>query len=119
MTEQEPTSAADGADGAAQETIEIVDHPEAERYEVHVNGALAGYAEYMRGPGQISFTHTVVDKAFGGRGLAARLAQKSLDEARANGLEVLPFCPFYRDWIQKHPEYAAMVPANRRAEFNL
>ncbi|HWG23454.1 GNAT family N-acetyltransferase [Actinospica sp.] len=103
----------------SEETIEVVDHPEAERYEAHVNGVLAGRAEYLRGAGQISFTHTEVDPAFGGRGLAGRLAQKALDDAKASGLEVLPFCPFFRDWIQKHPDYAALVPANRRAEFGL
>ena len=103
----------------AAETIEVVDHPEAEQYQVKVDGALAGRAEYVRGPGQISFTHTEVDPAFGGRGLAGKLAQKALDDARASGLEVLPFCPFFRDWIGKHPDYAALVPANRRAEFGL
>jgi hypothetical protein len=104
---------------SAEETIEVVDHPDAERYEVKVNGVLAGHAEYVRGPGQISFTHTEVDKAFGGRGLAGRLAQKALDDSRANGLSVLPFCPFFREWIGKHPDYADLVPENRRAEFGL
>ena len=102
-----------------QETIEVVDHPEAERYEIHVNGVLAGRTEYVRGPGQIAFTHTEVDQAYGGRGLAARLAQKSLDDARSSGLEVLPFCPYFRSWMQQHPEYASLVPANRRSEFEL
>jgi hypothetical protein len=101
------------------ETIEVSDHPEAERYEVHVDGALAGFAEYQRGPEQISFTHTEVDTAFGGRGLAGQLARESLDEARAAGLSVLPYCPFYRSWIKKHPDYLDLVPEARRAEFDL
>jgi predicted GNAT family acetyltransferase len=101
------------------ETIEVTDHPEAGRYEVHVDGALAGFAEYQRTPGRITFTHTEVDSAFGGRGLAGSLARVSLDEAREAGLEVLPFCPFYRSWIQKHPDYRDLVPADRRAEFDL
>ena len=101
------------------ETIEVADHPEAERYEVRVDGALAGFAEYQRGPGQISFTHTEVDAAFGGRGLAGRLARHSLDEAREAGLAVLPYCPFYRSWIKKHPDYLGLVPEDRRADFDL
>ena len=111
MSEQETREAA--------ETIEVTDHPEAQRYEVRVDGALAGFAEYQRVPGRITFTHTEVDRAFGGRGLAGRLAKYSLDEARAAGLEVLPFCPFYRGWIQKHPDYRDLVPEDRRAEFDL
>lgn len=101
------------------ETIEVVDHPEAERYEVKVNGVVAGRAEYVRGPGQISFTHTEVDPAYGGRGLAGKLAQQALDDAKASGLEVLPFCPYFRSFIEKHPDYAGLVPANRRADFGL
>lgn len=101
------------------ETIEVTDNPEAERYEVHVDGKLAGFAEYRREPDRITFTHTEVDSAYGGRGLAGRLAQFSLDEAREAGLEVLPYCPFYRGWIQKHPAYRDLVPEDRRAEFDL
>ena len=116
MSDQHPTPASGAPD---EESVEVVDHPEAERYEVRVDGVLAGFARYQRGPGQISFTHTEIDDAFGGRGLAGRLARKSLDDALASGLSVLPFCPFYLGWIQKHPDYAGLVPENRRAEFGL
>ena len=115
MSEQDGTP----TEGAGAETVEIADHPESERYEVHIDGALAGFADYQRGPGQIAFTHTEIDSAFGGRGLAGQLARKSLDDARASGLTVLPFCPFYRGWIAKHPDYIELVPQARRAEFDL
>ncbi|MBR7836428.1 N-acetyltransferase [Actinospica durhamensis] len=98
---------------------EVADHPESNRYEVHVDGALAGFADYQRGPGQIAFTHTEVDSAFSGRGLAGRLARKALDDAKAAGNEVLPFCPFFRGFIAKHPEYLELVPVDRRSEFDL
>jgi uncharacterized protein len=110
---------ADGSGTTPAETVEVTDHPESQRYEVRVDGALAGFAEYQRVPGQISFTHTEVDGAFGGRGLAGRLARASLDEAREAGLAVLPYCPFYRGWIKKHPDYLGLVPSDRRAEFDL
>ena len=116
MSEQQSTPAGGQAHG---ENIEVGDHPEAERYEIRVDGALAGFAQYQRGPGQIAFTHTEINDAFGGRGLAGRLARKSLDDARASGVTVLPFCPFYRGWIQKHPDYVELVPEDRRAEFDL
>jgi predicted GNAT family acetyltransferase len=116
MTEQQATP----ADGTPPEqNVEVSDHPEAERYEIRVDGRLAGFADYQRGPGQIAFTHTEIDDAYGGRGLAGRLARKSLDDALASGQSVLPFCPFYRGWIQKHPDYLELVPADRRAEFDL
>jgi hypothetical protein len=32
---------------------------------------------------------------------------------------VLPFCPFIRGYIQRHPAYLDLVPGDRRAEFQL
>lgn len=43
----------------------------------------------------------------------------ALDDARERGLAVLPFCPFVRAHIQRHREYADLVPAARRGEFDL
>ena len=67
----------------------------------------------------ISLIHTEVDPAFEGRGLAGRLARYSLDDARKRQLAVLPFCPYVQSWIKRHPEYADLVPQDRRAEFDL
>lgn len=110
---------AQAAEGGANDDVEVSDHPESDRYEVRVAGELAGHADYQRGPGQIAFTHTEIDSAYSGQGLAGRLVQKSLDDAKATGNEVLPFCPFYRGWIAKHPDYLDLVPEARRAEFDL
>lgn len=103
----------------ASEQTMIVDDAAAHRFEVRVDGAVAGFAEYRRRGGAVAFTHTVVDPAFEGRGLGSTLARGALDAVRVEGLAVLPFCPFIRSWIQRHPEYADLVPAARRASFGL
>jgi aryl-alcohol dehydrogenase-like predicted oxidoreductase len=41
------------------------------------------------------------------------------DIARAQGLAVLPFCPFVRGFIDGHREYLDLVPVERRAKFGL
>ena len=97
----------------------VVDNAGAHRFEVLVDGVVAGYAEYRRRGGSVAFTHTVVDEAFEGRGLGSVLARGALDAVRAEGSAVLPFCPFIRSWIQRHPEYTDLVPAARRASFGL
>ncbi|GAA3480437.1 hypothetical protein GCM10018966_049670 [Streptomyces yanii] len=53
------------------------------------------------------------------RGLGGLLARGALDDARTRGLRVLPYCPFIRGWIGKHPEYADLVPEASRARFGL
>ena len=35
----------------------------------------------------------------------------ALDAARAEGLGVLPFCPFVRGFIDKNRDYVDLVPA--------
>jgi predicted GNAT family acetyltransferase len=96
-----------------------VDNPEAGRFEINLDGTVAGFAEYKRSGSTMSFTHTVVDSRFKGRGLGSVLARSALDAARVEGLSVLPFCPFIRDYIQRHPDYLDLVPSGQRLRFKL
>lgn len=97
----------------------VTDNPAKMRYEIHEDGEVAGFITYAREGKVIIFLHTETDPRFRGDGLAGRLVRSSLDDARKRGLDVLPFCPFLRDWIAGHREYADLVPAPRRAEFGL
>jgi len=84
--------------------IEVVDDPSQHRFELRVDGAHAGAAYYRLQPGEIVFTHTEVDKAFEGQGLGSRLAAGALEQARADGLKVVPQCPFIAAYLKRHPE---------------
>lgn len=99
--------------------VEILDHEQESRYELRVDGALAGLAAYRLRPPLIAFTHTEVEPAFEGHGLAARLVAHALAEARARGLSVLPFCPYVRGYIAKHPDQLDLVPHDQRSAFDL
>lgn len=90
--------------------ITVTDAPDASRYEAHAGGRTAGYAEYrLEGDDRIVFSHTKVEDEFEGEGVGSRLAQWVLDDARRRGLSVVPQCPFIRDWIDKHEDYADLV----------
>lgn len=89
--------------------VRVVRHQERDRFEIMVDGAPAGFAEYRRHPGAMVLTHTVVNPARRGQGLAGRLARAALDAARDEGLRVVPQCPYIADYIRKHPEYADLV----------
>jgi uncharacterized protein len=97
----------------------VVDNPEAERFEIRVGDQVAGFTLYKRRRGLIAFIHTEVEPQFEGMGVASRLIRVALDSARAEGLAVLPFCPFVRAFITKHQEYVDLVPAQYREEFDL
>jgi predicted GNAT family acetyltransferase len=108
-------------DSAATDVPVVTDNAAASRYELHVGTELAGFVTYQLGDHDtvISFLHTEVEPAFQGAHLATHLARFSLDDARKRGLAVLPFCPYIGSWIKKHPEYADLVPQDRRADFGL
>jgi uncharacterized protein len=97
----------------------VVEVPERSRFEIRVGDETAGYTEYRRGPGRIAFVHTEIDPRFEGRGLGSELVATALKQARAEGLAVLPFCPFVRSYIAGHPEYLDLVPEGTRAKFQL
>jgi predicted GNAT family acetyltransferase len=103
----------------ADPPILVVDAPRRRRFEVTVGGELAGSLVYRSKGGLLALIHTEVEDRFEGRGLGGRLARFALDQARARGLAVLPFCPFVNDWIKRHREYVDLVPAEYRADFDL
>lgn len=108
----------------AAEVVEVVEVAERNRFEIRIDGQRAGLAAVRLGSGpdgrgEITFTHTEIDDAYGGRGLGGVLVRTALDAARDRGLAVLPSCPFVRGWIGKHADYLDLVPPERRADFDL
>ncbi|MEV7967457.1 GNAT family N-acetyltransferase [Sphaerisporangium sp. NPDC088356] len=89
--------------------VEVTDNPDAKRFEITADGRLAGFAEYHRLTGRLVFTHTEVGEEFEGQGLASRLIHDALDAARAEGVPVVPRCPFVARYIERHPEYRDLV----------
>jgi len=99
--------------------VQVVDVPQRERFEVLVDGAVAGFAAYRLKPGLIAFIHTEIDEAMEGKGLAGTLIEFALQDARRRDLAVLPFCPFVNAYIASHPQYADLVPSDFRERFGL
>ena len=97
----------------------VRDNPEEERFEISVDGKLAGFSVYRLARDRIAFMHTEVDDEFAGQGLAKVLVAHALDEVRGRGLGVLPFCPFVRGFISKNPDYLDLVPEGDRERFDL
>ena len=101
-------------------TATVRDNPAERRYEIYDGEQLAGFSVYKLTGDRIAFTHTEVDPAFGGRGLAKQLVVAELDDARRRGLAVLPFCPYVRKVIAEQADtYLDLVPGEERDRFGL
>ena len=102
-------------------TPQVIDNPDQRRFEIHVDGELAGFSEYelMDGGRYYAFSHTETDDRFQGQGLASVLVKEALDQVRAKGAGVLPYCPFVRTWLRRHPDYVDLVPEGDRPSFKL
>jgi predicted GNAT family acetyltransferase len=98
---------------------DVKDNPAAHRYEILVDGAVAGFSAYRRDGSTVTITHTEVDPAYEGQGLGSVLARGALDMLRAEGAALLPVCPFIRRYVQRHQEYQSLVPADQRRHFGL
>jgi hypothetical protein len=99
--------------------IEVLENEAQERYELRVEGELAGILEY-RGHGPVrALTHTEVFEGREGQGLGSELIRRTLDDVRGRGLHVLPICPFVKAYLGEHREYVDLVEPNQRRAFNL
>jgi predicted GNAT family acetyltransferase len=89
--------------------LEIEHNRDAQRWETHVGEEVA-VATYQRRGNTIFFTHTGVPAALEGQGIGSKLVKAVLDDARAQELEVVPYCSFAAAYIRRHPEYRNLVP---------
>jgi predicted GNAT family acetyltransferase len=89
-------------------TPDITHDREHRRFETQLDGETAAL-DYARDGDTMIIVHVVVPDAIGGRGIAGALTQAALESARADGLRVVPQCPFAEAYVRKHPEYANLV----------
>lgn len=107
------------------EDVIVRDNPEHHRFDLLVDGVQAGFslytefAESAEDPenpaAQRIFHHTVVDEAFGGRGLAGVLTREALTASVAAGHRIVPVCPFVVRWLRDHHEVDGSVDRVRPA----
>jgi predicted GNAT family acetyltransferase len=94
--------------------LEIVDVPEANRYEARLGGELAGWVDYRRVRDRLVAIHTEVPPAFGGRGIASQLVKRVIADVRAAGGYITPRCPFFVAHFERHPADRDIVKLSPR-----
>lgn len=89
--------------------VKVQDNPGRHRFEILVDGEVAGFADYRERDGAVVVVHSEVDRAYRGKGLGGELARQTLDTLRERGAKVVPSCPFFAAYVADHPEYNAIL----------
>ena len=77
------------------------------RYVIYLAPGAEAEMTYRRGrDGAMVIDHTGVPPAYEGRGIAAKLVNKSISDARAEGFKITPVCSYVVAQFRRHPEWA-------------
>ena len=73
-----------------------------------VDGEQAGKCQFEAKDGKWHITHTLVRPEYGGRGIARKLVEKLVEEARRKGVHIVPICSYAKKMLQSE-EYADIL----------
>jgi uncharacterized protein len=100
--------------GLEQPAPSVVNNAGAGRFELHADGQVA-VLDYVVAGGRLRLMHTEVPPELRGRKYAEVLARAGLEYARSARLRVVPFCPFVRAFLLRHPEYEPVLDDHWKA----
>ena len=92
--------------------VSITRHEEGSHgeYRAHVEGSPAiGRLTWAQRNGVRVAEHTLVPPVIGGRGVAARMVEALVADAREHGFKVNPECSYVVAAFQRHPEWADIL----------
>nr|WP_200807815.1 GNAT family N-acetyltransferase [Demequina sp. NBRC 110056] len=75
---------------------------DASRYELRVDGELAGWIETRTNDDVIALTHTEVREEFQGKGLSKPLIRAALEDATSKDLTVAPLCGAVAAYVERN-----------------
>lgn len=77
------------------------------RYVIHLDGGAEAELTYLkRDDGALVADHTFVPPSHRGQGLAEKLVDRLIADARAGGYKIAPTCSYVVSQFRRHPEWA-------------
>jgi predicted GNAT family acetyltransferase len=85
---------------------QITDNRAQSRFEFQADGHRAELL-YRRNGNRLVLIHTEVPEQLEGRGIGGALVTAAIDRAVAEGMTLVPLCPFARGWLERYPDAAS------------
>lgn len=95
----------------------VVNNPQQHRFELTTDGKLSVVEYQQRGGDTLALTHTEVHPDLEGHGVGSKLVAGVFDYVRANGLDIIPLCPFVSAYLHRHPADLDVVRPAYRTQF--
>ncbi len=89
---------------SSPDTLTVVDRPDDQRYELHLDGARVGLADYSLRNDVMTIPHVETNPEHRGKNFAAQLMAGVLDDVRARNLTVRPLCPYADAYMRRNPD---------------
>ncbi|MFT3714964.1 MAG: GNAT family N-acetyltransferase [Gordonia sp. (in: high G+C Gram-positive bacteria)] len=88
----------------------LKNNPDRDRYELWSGDDLVGVEGYENADdGNLVLLHTVVTHDYGRAGFGRLLVAQVLDDVTAQGRKVVPVCTYVQSFIERFPQYQAVV----------
>jgi len=87
------------------------------RYVARIDG-IEGEAQLVftvRGPGLVSADHTEAPDSMRGTGVALALVERMIADARADGLKIVPLCPYVLAQSRRRREWSDVIAGSPSA----
>lgn len=91
------------------ESVSVVFEENANRSAAYKDGEQIGECEFSVSGATWTITHTGVRPAYGGQGIAKRLVEKVIEEARARKIKILPLCSYAKKMMTGKEEYRDLL----------
>ncbi len=90
--------------------VEREDAPTHGRYVVHLSDGQEAEMTYTKvAPGTLAFDHTGVPREFRMAGIALKLVERGIADARSEGNKVVPACSYVAAQFKRHPDWADLL----------
>lgn len=91
--------------------VTVVNNAAESRFEAQVAEQMVGRIDYVTAANTIDLQHTVVEPGHEGEGIASTMVRAVLERIQTDKphLKVIPSCPFVKSYIDRHPEFQALL----------